>query len=216
MPEFSSESLRVLVTILPGFLSVSIRDFFVPARRTSSFDRVLEVVSFAVANYLLAWTLSPLAWIPEWLRLGPVVSGGGTGAALFPYLAVLALYAVLFGLISGLVVGHDLHYRLARVLKATNRTGRVDPWQDAFSEVRQSWLLVHLEGDVRIVGWAEFYSEHGKPSSLFLRQARWVDKSGAMGSERGEGVLLSEGSGIRHIEFLGEGETEDDEELSKQ
>ena len=65
MPEFSSESLRVLVTILPGFLSVSIRDFFVPARRTSSFDRVLEVVSFAVANYLLAWTLSPLAWIPE-------------------------------------------------------------------------------------------------------------------------------------------------------
>lgn len=68
--DWSFESLRVDVTILPGFLSVTIRDFFIPARHVSALDRVLQIVAFSVANYLIAWLLSPLALLPEWMRIG--------------------------------------------------------------------------------------------------------------------------------------------------
>jgi len=54
MSELSLDALLVAATLLPGFLSSKIKDFFIPARKLTAFDHFMEVAAFAVANYVTA------------------------------------------------------------------------------------------------------------------------------------------------------------------
>lgn len=106
------------------------------------------------------------------------------------------------GLVSGLVVGNDLHYRVARRLRLTERTGRSDVWQDCFSTFDNNWLEVELDDGRRVSGWAQYFSEIGSTPSLFLRDAFWIDNGNLIPIE-GEGILLTESAKIRYVEFRG-------------
>ena len=152
MPDLSFDTLRVAVTVLPGFLTVKVKDFFLPARKSAGFDRFLEVVAFAVANYVAAGILMDLG-----------------GQDILAYFSKLAVGALALGLLAGVVVGRDLHYRVARWLRLTSRTGREDVWQDVFTQFEGNWLLLHMEDGNRLRGWALFYSDHGSVPSVFLR-----------------------------------------------
>ncbi|MBI5710555.1 MAG: hypothetical protein HZC42_09675 [Candidatus Eisenbacteria bacterium] len=204
MPDWSYESVRVLVTLLPGFLSLKIKDFFLPPLRSSPFEQSLGIVAFAVANYVITATATKLVLVPGWLSLPELGAAPPAGpSALLQHLYALSIFSLGTGLVAGLIVGHDLHYRLARGLRLTNRTGRQDVWQDTFAEYTGNWLVVHLADERRIVGWAQFFSDHGGRPSLFLRQASWVEDDGTMSAVGGEGLLVCQSAEVKYVEFRG-------------
>ena len=129
-----------------------------------------------------------------------------SGLPLPTYLLTLGASSIALGMMSGLVAGKDLHYRLARKWRLTNRTGRVDTWQDVFQELPDNWIVVHTEDGKRAVGWAQFFSDAGDRPALFLRDARWVEDDGTSTPIAGPGLLVGEAARIKFIEFLGNGE----------
>ena len=130
------------------------------------------------------------------------MSGCCPDLARFSHSSTLSgLFSLVTGLAAGVVVGRDYHYRLARKLGLTNRTGREDVWQDTFSDFTGNWLVVHTADERRVEGWAQFYSDRGERPSLFLRQAAWVEDDGTLTPVSGDGVLVCEAATIRYIEF---------------
>ncbi len=191
MGDLSREAVEVAVTLLPGFLSVKVKDFFRPPRELPTSDMFLEVVAFSVANYVIA---------------SIVLSLFNSRVGVFPESLVnLGLSSLVLGMASGIVVGNDLHYRWARWFKLTTRTGRDDVWQDALGDISGNWMLIHLADSRRVMGWARYYSDNGKSSSVFLKDASWVEDDDSMIPIEGEGVLVTEASQIRYVEFLGQG-----------
>ena len=201
MEELRLETLQVAAAILPGFLTTMIRDFFVPSRNQSAFHQVMEALAFSVTNYVLVAT----AW--------HLIKGADPLRAPAPMpLYWLGSSSIVLGLFSGWIVGTDLHYRAVRWLRLTRRTGRADVWQDVFSDLRGNWLLVHTDDGRRVLGWAQYYSDAGTTPSLFLRQAHWVRDDGTRESVDGEGLLVTEATRIRYVEFLGRGEESRDDD----
>src|SRR5437867_4193501 len=167
MGEVSLDSFKIAVVLIPGFLSIKIKHFFRPSRATTAFDQLMEAVAFSVANFVIYFfVLKPIAWPHHAVGFDPSLE----------LLSGLGLSSILLGLGAGLIVGKDIHYRLARGMHLTSRTGRADVWQDVFEDIRGNWLVVHLEDGQRVLGWARYYSEEGTRPSLFLRQASWVDE----------------------------------------
>src|SRR6267378_4025247 len=141
MEMISADSLKVAIILVPGFLAIKIRDFFAPKGSESAFEQLMQAVAFSVANFTL---YSFLVW-PWW----PPKSLSSMGS--LQLLSGLGLTSCLLGLGSGVVVGKDWHYRLARALRLTARTGRTDVWQDVFEDIRGSWLTVHLDDGQRVL-----------------------------------------------------------------
>lgn len=204
------DAVWLMVVLLPGFFSVQIRDFFLPPRRATPMDRLFEVVAFALGNYVVAGAGLLLVrallggFHAAWVWPGRGTAAWGLSIAAFAYL--LASTSVLMGGVVGWVVGHDVHYRLARTLRLTARSGRDDIWQDVFTDLPDRWHVVHLADGKRLVGAALYYSDRGECPSLFLARASWIEPDGSTRSIEGSGILLTEASGIRMVEFL-EGET---------
>ena len=190
----TSEAVQAAVAVMPGFLAVKVKDFFLPHRRATRFDLLLEVVAFSVANFVAAQGVLGIFG-----RSLADYSGSLAG-----YLSTLGACSVLLGLLSGWVVGGDLHYRLARWLRITRRTGRLDVWQDAFSDLRANWLVVHMNDGRRAVGWAKYFSDEGNRPSVFLKNAAWVEDDGAQHPIDGEGLLVLDQARISYIEFRGQ------------
>ncbi|MEQ1833403.1 MAG: DUF6338 family protein [Candidatus Eisenbacteria bacterium] len=210
MPDANLDSVWLIVALLPGFFSVCVRDFFLPPRRVDAFGRVFEVVAFALANYVLAGTgLVLLVWARGGFRPvlpwpGPLMSPTwGLTAAMFLYL--LGSTAFMLGLVSGWVCGTDLHYRAARWLRLTARTGRDDVWQDVFADVSGAWHLVHFADGRRLLGIARYFSDTGERPSIYLARAAWVGEDGGVVPVVGDGVLVAEAARIQCIEFISGG-----------
>ncbi len=201
------DSVWLLVALLPGFFSVKVRDFYLPPRRGDAFDRSFEVVAFALGNYLVAGTAFLVCCFPRdgldlsaaWAQLS-VAAWWGLSAAVFLY--VLTVSSVVLGGIVGWIACNDLHYRLARQLRFTTRTGCDDVWQDAFADVEKQWHSVHFADGRRAMGVARYFSDRGDKPSLYLREASWIAEDGAGTPIRGDGILVSEAARIQCVEFL--------------
>ena len=147
MPELSQGAVALLVTLLPGFLALRVRNFFMPARDRDLFERVSEVVAFSLIAYLFVSAFFGLDGRPEWMRFPGEhlhTRPGVSEVRLDAYLQALVVASVVLGIVVGAVEAHDLHYRLARLFRITNRSGLRDVWQEAFSRNRAHWVLVHL------------------------------------------------------------------------
>lgn len=118
------------------------------------------------------------------------------------YLRALVVVSALLGAGVGMIEAHDFHYRFARLLGITDRSGTHDAWQEAFSKNRREWVLVHFADGRRLRGWPVLCSEHGSRPSLFLSYAAWVHEDGASVPIPGPGILITEQAEIRYAEFL--------------
>jgi hypothetical protein len=96
----------------------------------------------------------------------------------------------------------DWFYKLKTGLGLTRRPARIDVWADAFYEARRKWVLVQLEDGTQIIGWPFRYSDEPPHRQLFLKDARIRQPDGAEYEVTGPGLLLTEASKIKLIEFL--------------
>lgn len=205
MPELSQGALTLLVTLLPGFLALRVRAFFMPAKERDLFERVAEVVAFSLVAYVLVTLSLRLDGRPAWLVLpgeSPDQVRGAVEFRLSSYLRALVVVSALLGAVVGMIEAQDFHYRFARLLGITDRSGTHDAWQEAFSKNHREWVLVHFADGRRLRGWPLLCSEHGSRPSLFLSYAAWVHEDGASVPILGPGILVTEQAEIRYAELL--------------
>jgi hypothetical protein len=195
--------------LLPGFLVVQVRDFFVPARQRELFEQLAEVLAFALITYVIAGTVTGLRAEPQWMFGGWQDGEGGVGLPSmvppwrsFELLRALVATAILLGVLVGSIEWRDLHYRLARRMRLTDRSGARDAWQEAFARNRKAWVLLHLSDGRRVRGWPVLSSERGQRAAVFVSSAAWVRDDGRTVPILGPGILITESAGISYAEFL--------------
>lgn len=203
MPTLNPEAALFL---LPGFVTSKVREALAVVAKTSDFSRVVDAMLFTLLNYSIYFPLANALKFKQFTILG--LRGESSGADLqlvtpyFPALFLMLGTATALGIVVGMGTDRDWFYKIKTGLHLTRRPARIDVWADAFYEERGKWILVQLEDGTQVIGWPFRYSDEPERRQLFLKDARVRQPDGTEYDVPGPGLLLTEASKIKLIEFL--------------
>jgi hypothetical protein len=203
MADVKFQALIVLLILLPGFFAARIVQSLVTRPQQSEFDKVIEALLYSFVTYLVF--TATIGQVPLFLRVEPdgqakLVS---VGARVGPLLW-LGLIALAIALIVSISTNNDLHGRVLRKLRFTQRTARSSVWSDVFHNPT-GYVQVELADGRNVLGWLKYYSDTPEESSLYLEDAAWIGPGNTKVPVKGPGILLTKQSGIRTIMFLDPG-----------
>lgn len=178
----STETLTVLLVLLPGFVCAKLIRWLCPRPQQTEMEKLVDALLYSFIVYAI-FTLI-FGTFQQMTRLR---------------IAVLAVIPLGIAVVAAYVMTNDSVGRLLRKFRITHRTTRPSVWHDVFHKYG-GYALVEL-GDGRLVfGWVEFYSDFPSPPSLFLEDACWVESD--TGNRRqidGAGILIT--GDIKTISF---------------
>ena len=194
------ESLSVLLVLLPGFLCAGIVRSLCTEDKQTQFDRIVEALLYSFVIYAVDATI---------LRSNNIalrVEGTGEVKRYLletPWKGLLGTVGVsiALGLSIGAMKTNDLHGRLFRKLRITQRTSRNSVWSDVFHKLSGYALVELLDGRL-VAGWLRYYSDTPTEESLFLEDAAWIERNGNQIKIDGPGILITKNSGIRTVAFV--------------
>jgi hypothetical protein len=200
MPDVGLEALAVLLILLPGFLCARIVQALCVRAGQTELDKVVEALLYSFVIYVV-FALS-VGGLPVALHVESVGEAKRYAVETKPgALLILAAIALALSLLVSLSTTQDLHGRLLRRLRVTQRTARSSVWSDVF-HMLGGYVQIELADGRNILGWLRYYSDTPEESSLYLEDAAWIGLDGKTVKIPGPGVLLTAQSGIRTIMFL--------------
>lgn len=196
---FSAQTLMILIFLVPGFLSMAFLDMLIPARKRDDLQKVASALIFSLAIYFihsLIFDRSPMGVIEK--TFGEAKSYEVVVPPLS--IAVTLGAALLFPVILAALLKYDLHMKLFRMLKVTNRTSRSNVWFDVFTDIK-SYVILNFEDGRRIFGWPQYYSDDPDDKTLFLCHAAWIEDGGELVWLDNKGILITPNQKVETIEF---------------
>lgn len=200
MDKLSVDAFRIVIFLLPGFVTLQVRNMLVVPTKASLADNVILAAVFTFIDHILSGVLPTLPYLA---KLETRVRLSSEFWSVFREQGGIALlgYSAGVGLVLGVLRFHGWDYAALRWLRVTRRSGYTDVWNEAFNRDRGSWLIVNLKDGRRVLGWAATYSDEPSLHELFLARAAWVDDEGNETHINGPGILLTEASEILTVEF---------------
>ncbi len=199
-------AFNLLLFLLPGFVTLKVREALAIVRKGSDVSRVVDAMLFTLLNYAIYFPLASALGLKQFTILGLRADSAGVDLQLvtpyFPALFLMLATAMALGIFVGMGTDRDWFYKFKTGLGLTRRPARVDVWADSFYEARGKWILVQLEDGMQIIGWPFRYSDEPERRQLFLKDARIRQPDGTEYAITGPGLLLTEASKIRFMEFL--------------
>jgi uncharacterized membrane protein len=166
----STETLTLLVVLLPGFVSAKLIRWLCPRPQQTEMEKLVDALLYSFIAYVV-FTLI-FGHVQHLTRL---------------HVAVLAIISMgLAGTIS-FVTTNDSVGGILRSLRFTDRTTRPSVWHDVFHKYG-GYVLVELADGRCILGWIEFYSDFPNPPALFLSDACWIEPNGNRRQVHGRGI----------------------------
>lgn len=200
MPNIGFEALVVLLILLPGFFAAHIVQSLCTRPQQSEFDKVIEALLYSFVTYLVFSAI--IGEVPLSMRVEP--DGQAKLVSIetkFGPLLWLGLIALAIALIISFSTNNDLHGRVLRKLRFTQRTARNSVWSDVFHDA-SGYVQVELVDGRNVLGWLRYYSDTPEESCLYLEDAAWIGLNSSKVPIKGPGILLTKESGIRTIMFL--------------
>lgn len=195
------EALAVLLVLLPGFLAARLVHSFCFRPDQTELDKVVEALlySFIVyVSYIAIFKSAPVYVIDQRLSDSTHSYSLSLHATDFLY---LLLIAVGLALLVSFSITNDLHMRLARSLKFTERTSRPTIWNDVFY-ANSGYVQVQFLDGRRILGEILYFSDTPEEASLFLGNAAWIAADNTTTDVPGPGILVTKNMPIETIMFL--------------
>lgn len=130
----SSEVVRVLLFLLPGFVAAAIFYSLTSYPKPGAFDRIVQALIFtvigqAIVEFLLVIDSSAKTdnqWLERWEPALPV------------------LIAIILGLVASYASNRDTVHRILRCLGVTRETSYPSEWYSAFSRHHGCFVVLHL------------------------------------------------------------------------
>jgi hypothetical protein len=200
MPELGLEALSVLLILLPGFLCARIVQALCVRVSQTELDKVIEALLYSFVIYVVFALF--VDGFPVALRVESVGEVKRYAIESKP-LAFLTLggVALAWALLISVSTTNDLHGKLLRRLRITQRTARSSVWSDVFHQLG-GYVQVELADGRNVLGWLRYYSDTPEECTLYLEDAAWIGLDQKTVRVPGPGVLLTAKSGIRTIMFL--------------
>lgn len=201
MPEFSFEAFSILLLLLPGFLTARLIQSLCVRPSQTDFDKTIEAFLYSFIVY------SIFVGVFQRSAFEVLVRSNEDGSKVYSPLVqprdILLLLAI--SLVTALVVSgsttNDLHRRLFRLFRLTQRTTRSSVWGDVFHELAY-YVQVQFTDGRRVIGWPRYYSDTPEESTIFLENAAWISPDGKTTDIAGPGILITKSMQIETILFL--------------
>lgn len=191
----SAESLKVLLVLLPGFVTTGVIRSLYVGQNESEFDKVVRALAYSFLNYAIYAGFKSLLNFTGFFDLSRPLPSSTADVVL------LAAISLILGLGVAAYKNNDGH-RLWRRCRVTHRSSRQDIWQDSFVEGQKSYVLVTLEDGRRLVGWPLRFGDDMEKPSLFLTDGYWIGENDVHIPFGNEGILLLATMKIASVEFL--------------
>ena len=191
MSELSSDILKILYQLAPGFLAAWVLYGLTSYPKPSEFERVIHalILTFVIAAVVPLEKYVALR-IGRHFQLGPWNSEAALIASMLTGLAL--------GLVLSWLSNTDNLYAFARKLLITTRTAYPSEWYGAFVEKPLRYVVLHLTGERRILGWPRQWPSEPKSGYFMLMDAAWLDDGKQIPLDRDHAILIP----VRDVEMV--------------
>ena len=204
MTDISIVAIKILLLLLPGYLTLSIKEVLSERKSRTEFEKLSIILLFDVIIITLyigiAAIFSKLKPFIIYFRESDINVVGATAANAF----IIFLLAIFIGFVLALFNNYGWGYTICRKLRLTYKSGKTSVWNDVFYKIRGFWVIVHCGDGSRIFGWTEYYSVDPEDKYLFVSDAKYLglskDKDVPI---KGPGILITPEAKIKYVEFLG-------------
>lgn len=200
----SSQVVVAVLMLLPGFVTAAVFNAISIRRKRSQFETISEVILFEL---LVVTSYALLARQCRAIRLpappDPALADAASSTLEASAMALLAIatLSASWGLVLGTLHNQDWILFVLRWCRVTKQSSHVTVWSGAFYNI-ESWVVVHLDSKVRIIGWPQQFADSPEESSVFLTQAAYLGDDGRVVEIPGAGILLTKEAGITMVEFV--------------
>lgn len=196
MTSVSTTLVELLQFLLPGFLTAWVFYGFTPFDKPSQFERVVQALLFTIFVQALLYTSKLLSFL-----IGDVFGAFGPWIKEFDLLVSLA-YAFLLGLLAAYLANSDKLHRYMRERNISGETSFASEWFRAFAEHGETYLLIELHDERRMLGWVREWPSRPKQGFLCLEDVSWVDENGALIHQAGVKEILVPVESVAMVSFM--------------
>ena len=187
----SSELVGLLVFLLPGLVAAAIFSYLTSRPKPSDFDRVFQSLIFTI---LIQAITAGILWFLG--RKDPI--------NLLEYghieLLLSVVIAILMGVLASYLFNYDLALRFLRLIGATKETS-LPAWYSAFFNNEGAYVILHLEGQRRLYGWAQEWPGLPGVGHFKMFEAEWLGPDGRIALE-GVHFILVPANEVGMVEFM--------------
>lgn len=195
------ETINLLMLLIPGLISGSIYALLLRRAKDSisSLERIIESLTFTFLIYVfvsLTYKWEPLA---QTIKVDNEITYKLSSNNSLIILTLI--YMIIIPALWGAIVHYDIHMKLFRRIKLTDRTSRDTAWDDVFIDEKKRYLTIHLKDERRISGWPTYYSNNKEEGFIYLTKVAWITDENIYTETESHGILISK-ENIDLIEFM--------------
>jgi hypothetical protein len=200
--EISKETILILISLMPGFISVLIYNKLIYRGEIEVYNKVIEALIYSLLIYFGTIILTGKFPVSVLISQTDKVEDYASEYNKISIVTIVLL-SVIYPIFLGYLNKFDLLHRFFRIIRVTNRTGRDSIWLDVFYDLKRT-VIVHMKDGRRLLGWPQYFSNKVGPAFLYLIKPSWIDKEGKYIDLDIDGVFLIDHENVSHIEFMTE------------
>lgn len=190
----SGEVVGVLTFLLPGFVAAAVFYSLTSHPRPGAFDRIVLALIFTVVGQAITkYSL---------LAVGGTRGTVETAGTWEPALSIAV--AIVLGLLASYFSNTDSLHRALRWMGITKETSFPSEWYSGFSRHRGSYVVLHLDGERRLLGWPEEWPSRPEEGHFRIAEGEWLYDDGKSQPIEGVSTVLIPAGNVEMVEFLNE------------
>ena len=157
----------LIFLLLPGFISAGVYYTLTAHPKTSEFERIVQSLIFTAFVRISLHLVKPLLFHASMWR-----SFGRWSADIeFDWSVALA---IVLGLVFALFSNRDLFHRFSRAIGMSSRTSYPSEWYSAFTNNKNRYVRLYLDGDRKLRGWPEEWPDQPDKGYFILANPEWI------------------------------------------
>ena len=187
----STEVVEILTFLLPGFVSAAVFYSLTSHPRPSDFVSVVHALIFTMFVQAIVFLL-PLEGLS-----GRIDDKDGLVTETIVSLPV----ALTMGVLAAWVSNQDKLYALLRWMRLTRENSYPSEWYSSFANHEERYVVLHLVGDRRLMGWLEEWPSSSERGHFRLAEASWLLDDG---EDRliGVAAIMITANQVEMVEFM--------------
>lgn len=163
----SSEILKILQYLLPGFITSWVFYGLTSYPEPSPFGRVIHALIFTllIQACIILIKTSSIFIGANWFTIGTWSQESE--------IVLSVLLAVLIGLFISYLATNDKVHNFLRKLCVTQKTSYPTEWYSAFAE-NNTYIVLHLSGERRLYGYPDEWPNSPDKGHFIISNPRWV------------------------------------------
>lgn len=187
----SSETMSVLVFLLPGFVAAAVFYWLTSHPKPGAFERIIQALIFTILVQVMVKihfiAMEIMDWDFSWDEAGRLVFS--------------TIVAIGLGLLAVYFLNKDIPHRYLRRIGVTRENSYPSQWYSAFDRHADCYLVLHLKGDRHLYGWPTEWPSRPDEGHFLIEEVEWLE-GGERTPAKGVAGMLVPVSEVEMVEFL--------------